>query len=160
MKKNHGFTFIELMIAMAIFSILALVIYSTFFSEIKKYENRSIHIAMITDANRGMNALSDSISNAQGISIREGTQIDANGVNLIDMKDDGINNGSLLNLESGKLMTVSGTVIAEYVKEVSFTQGPFSSQTLGVMDNVILIQLQLKKNDNEYFLKGGVNIDR
>lgn len=160
MKKNNGYTFLELMIALSIFSILVLVVYGTFFTEIGKSEDRTSKINMNIEANRAMENIRDAINEATNIAVANQSTINGNGTILIDTLDDGNNNGSLLNVDDGQLIDDIGRVLCDEVESITFIMGPDNSTDIAVVADVILIQITLEKGNVEYFLKGGVNIVR
>lgn len=160
MKNNNGYTFLELMIALAIFSILMLVIYGTFFTEIQKHDDRTSKINMNIDANRAMENITDIIDEETMIVVSNQQTISGNGLVLIDTLDDGNNNGSLLNVDDRKLVDDIGRVLCDNVESITFIMGPNNTESIAVVADVILIQITLEKGNVTYYLKGGANIVR
>jgi len=160
MTNNKGYTFLELMIALSIFSILILVIYGTFFTEIKKHDDRTSKINMNIEANRAMETITDVINEEADISVANQKTINGSGTILIDTLDDGNNYGTLLNVYDKQLIDDDGRVLCDEVESITFIMGPDNTTDIGVVAGVILIQITLEKGNVSYFLKGGVNIER
>ncbi len=61
--KKRGFTLVELMITLAIFSIFSVYLYQTFFSQIKQSFNFKNNIDIQYNTNKALNMLTDQIRN-------------------------------------------------------------------------------------------------
>ncbi|AGY76859.1 PilW family protein [Clostridium autoethanogenum] len=65
--KKRGFTLVELMITLAIFSIFSVYLYQTFFSEIKQSFNFKNNIDIQYNANKALNMITDEIRNYDSV---------------------------------------------------------------------------------------------
>ncbi|AZV55568.1 type II secretion system protein [Clostridium sp. AWRP] len=65
--KKRGFTLVELMITLAIFSIFSVYLYQTFFSQIRQSFNFKNNIDIQYNANKALNMLTDEIRNYDSV---------------------------------------------------------------------------------------------
>lgn len=163
MKKKYqgGFTLLEMMIAFSVFSIVILVLYATFYTELKNYFYRFSMITMNIESQYAMNHLKNEI-NRNGLITVSDSIVYANGTPIIDGNNDLILEGSRVNLDESRhvLLDESGASICEHVKSLQFLVGPTIFKGIGITDNMLLIEIVLEDRDAMYTIHGGVNLAR
>ncbi|MBC8062740.1 MAG: prepilin-type N-terminal cleavage/methylation domain-containing protein [Clostridiaceae bacterium] len=157
--KKKGFTLIEMMIALAIFSLFVGFLYKAYFSQIK--ENKSFidrldlkyngdkAMGLITDELRS-NVIQPDIDIITSPSTGNITQIKSNPINLIDLT------GTFSN--SDLQLTSQNTLVSNpSLNNVVQCKG-IKSITMKYNVNLILITIELKSKNDEYTVTSAVNI--
>ena len=86
--KKRGFTLVELMITLAIFSIFSVYLYQTFFSEIRQSFNFKNNIDIQYNTNKALNMLTDQIRNYSSTNdTKTLTSSDGNNILKLGSKD-------------------------------------------------------------------------
>jgi len=86
--KKRGFTLVELMITLAIFSIFSVYLYQTFFSQIKQSFNFKNNIDIQYNTNKALNMLTDQIRNYSSTNdTKTLTSSDGNNILKLGSKD-------------------------------------------------------------------------
>lgn len=162
-KKNQdGYTLLELMIAFTIFSMIILIVYTTFFTELKKFYHRSSLAAMNIESNHAMNEIIQEINQNSGIVIVNNNSISAAGLVIIDANNDPVMEGSRFSLDetTHTLRSNDGLSICQNVKSIHFILGPTVYDGIGITTNMLLIEIIMEDGEVTYTLQGGVNLAR
>ncbi len=161
MKNEKGFTLLELVVAFSIFSILILVIYGTFFTELKRNLERSTWIAMNIEAQISMNAIIKCVDQGGNITLN-GETVLSNGIKIIDASDDGVLSGSQYNLDFSQntLIDGAGEKVSENIKRIEFVAGPAQYENIGITSGVMMIIIDMESSDVRYTLKGAINVEK
>lgn len=177
MKKKNGFTLLELMISLSIFSIFSLFVYKTYFDQIKSYNNLKYKIeasknaelilskltllirnSIIVDSSNLNNLyfLKDSNNNinkliAQNVTLSENGESVTKDLNILSISAN--SNDAYLNLDtiSNTLKYKNGLILCENVKSIVIEH----SENLLTISIVLFYGKDLKY---EYCLKTALNI--
>lgn len=162
MKKDEGFTFLEMIIAFSIFSILILIIYATFFNEVKRSMENALLITMNIEGNRSMQHIKAIIDQYDEIEVINGSLITSKGIPIIDARDDGGSIGSEINLDynTHELADMGNQVLGTHVKNIRFEKGPYNDGSIGITKDMLLIIIEFEKDLVSYTIKGGINLVR
>jgi len=160
-NSEAGYTLVELMIAFSIFSILMLVVYSTFFSQYKRLNDHIALTRMSVDAGRTLKEIEDMLDDYGSISV-SGNQIRSSGIVIADLNSDGSMEGTVLNLDTskGELLDDTGTVRSENIHSIQVMMGPATDGDVSVVNGVVLIVVKMEVRGITYTLKGGHNVIR
>lgn len=108
--KKKGFTLIELMIAIAVFTIFSMYLYQTFFSQVKQSFNFNNNIDIQYNANKALNMITDQIRNYSFTNISvNGTKVLSGGKVIIDLDSTvvGTSNTDIILYYNGASKTLS-----------------------------------------------------
>ena len=159
--SQKGFTLLELMVAMSIFSILIIAVYGTFFSEYSRM-NRQLNSAIINgEATRAFRNIR-AVTELYGELTVSNSRLSSEGEIIIDCDSDDDLEGLALNLDNSthQLLNSKGEVIADYVKYISFYLGPDSHDNVAITSDVVMVVIEMESGDMTFELKGGINIAR
>ncbi len=161
-SNKSGYTFLEVMIAFSIFGILILVVYTTFFNEIIRFNDRISQINMNIESARAMRTIKKTVDEYDEILILNNNLVSSNGVIIIDALDNGNLEGSQLNLDydSHNLIDNQGNIIANNIESIQFVLGPAVYNDIDVLEHVLLIIINMKSKRGSFVLKGGLNIEK
>jgi len=159
--KKHGFTLVELMIAFSIFSILILILYSTFFSQYKRLNNQLASGENISDGARVIKAVTEVVDDYGNITVVNG-QVLSFGTIIIDADSGETQEGSRLNLNptTGQLTDENGNKIAENISSLQLIMGPTTYDDVEIVEGVLLIEAIMESRDTTYSVKGGINVEK
>lgn len=159
--KKKGFTLIELMIALTIFTIFSAYLYQTFFSQIKQSLSFSNNIDIQYNANKALNMITDEIRNYSFTNITfqssggtGATQILSNGKVIIDLSSNSSNPDIYYNSSTKILSDNSGNQCSN-IDSVSLSQGTLSGE-----NELILITVSASEGSTQITTSTAVNIKR
>lgn len=160
-KNQKGYSLVELMIAFSIFSILIMVLYSTFFSQYRGLTGQMEMATLNADASRALKYMKASIKAYDAIDVSNNQVFSSNDV-IIDGDGDSNLEGSELSLnnDTHTLVDSEGVIIASNVADITIVIGPGSIDGVTVVDDVVLIQIKMETLNTSYQLKGGINVGK
>ncbi len=161
MVRDEGYTFVEMMIAFSIFAILIVILYATFFSNFSGLTNQNATVDLNNEAFSTIRQLKNTINDYGSITVSN-NNVYSNGVLIIDGDNNGLLQGSRINIDFNNqtIIEYDNNVMTDNLKNITFVLGPNQSYGFGVTDNMLLIVLELEKQNAEYTLKGGMNIGK
>lgn len=152
--KNKGYTLVELLLSIAVFSIVMVGVASIMSSTLKAYSNANIDIAVQEDCQMAANQLEELLCDAKSI-----TPYDAS-VGWQFQENDGTNN--IISYDGSKVQLTKGGstyTIADHVSSFDLDNWNASSNVTGAAEkayNQIVINMTMDNNDTTYSLKRDV----
>ncbi|KZL93390.1 PulJ/GspJ family protein [Clostridium magnum] len=159
--KKKGFTLIELMITIAVFSVFSMYLYQVFFSQIRESFSFNNNINVQYNANKALNMLTDEIRNYsftnlifQGSSSIGVTQVSSNGKVLIDLNSSTSNPDIYYNSLSKSLSDNNGNQCFN-INSIQLVKGTSNDE-----NELILIVVSASKGKTQITSSTAVNIKR
>lgn len=156
--KKKGFTLIELMIAIAIFTIFSMYLYQVFFSQIRQSFNFNNNIDIQHNTNKALNMLTDEIRNYSFTNITfqssGGTQVFSNGKIIIDLTSNASSPDIYYNSASKILSDNNGNQCSN-IDSVQITQGSSNNE-----NELILITVSASEGNKQITSSTAVNIKK
>ncbi len=161
LKNQQGYSMVELMIAFSIFTILMMVVYSTFFSQYRGLTGQMEMASLNADANRALKYMKATINDYGSIDVSNG-QVSSSSIVIIDANNDDVLEGSEISLDNKQhaLIDSDGLIIASNVSDINVIIGPGSIDDVTVVEGVVLIQIVMSTRNTSYEVKGGINVSR
>jgi len=160
MKNENGFTFVELMIAVSLMSLVFLVVYSVFFTQFKLFNNQNSELDLVSDSNKAMFEIQEVINCYSKLDVPSLRRIVSDSTIVIDTADDGVNEGTELNVDGGVLYDKDMFPICKHVEDIIFVKGKDASRNIPVAENTVLIKISLRDGQVSYFLDGGIYLEK
>lgn len=154
--KKKGFTLIELMIAIAIFTIFSMYLYQVFFSQIRQSFNFNNNIDIQRNANKALNMLTDEIRDYSFSDIKPGTQVLSNDKVIIDLSGNTTSNADIYYNSANKVLSDNNGNQCSNIDSVKISQGA-SSDNEG---DLILITVSASEGTTQIKSFTAVNIKK
>lgn len=147
--KNKGFTLIELMIALSVFTLIIGYMYKVYFDELESLNSISGKSQNQYDGSIAMNHIIEVIRSGSNVSLAESTVIDGNGTILIDISGTPNSSAELyFDKNESSLKDKNGSTISKGIQSISIVQS----------GDVLDITLNLLANKESHTLKTSVNV--
>lgn len=160
-RNSKGYTLLELIVAFSIFSLIMLVLYGTFYAELKKNRTRAIQSEMYMESEWTMSRIREEISEHRNLSVEGVDRLFGSAGLLVDGSG-GSMSGSLFNIDSMNrtLVDSTGVVVCRHIDRVRFYLGPQIQDGVALVEDVLMICLDLSEGDVRLTLRGGINLVR
>lgn len=156
--KKKGFTLIEVMIALGIFSIISVYLYQAYFTQLKQSLNFNNNVDIQQSANKALNMLTDEIRNYSGsnttltVSLKQ-VKNSASKV-IIDLNQNAPSTDINYN-PSTKIITDKDGNQCSNIASIQINLGTAVSE-----NNLIIISVTASKGNVQYTTSTAVNFDK
>lgn len=156
--KKKGFTLIEVMIALGIFSIISVYLYQAYFTQLKQSLNFNNNVDIQQSANKALNMLTDEIRNYSGsnatLTISSGQVKNSTSKVIIDLNQNAPSTDINYN-PSTKIITDKDGNQCSNIASIQINLGTAVSE-----NNLIIISVTASKGNVQYTTSTAVNFDK
>lgn len=156
--KKKGFTLIEVMIALGIFSIISVYLYQAYFTQLKQSLNFNNNVDIQQSANKALNMLTDEIRNYSGSNATLTTSSrqvkNSTSKVIIDLNENAPSTDINYN-PSTKIITDKDGNQCSNIASIQINQGTAVSE-----NDLIIISVTASKGNVQYTTSTAVNFDK
>ena len=160
--KKKGFTLIEMMMTLAIFSIFAVFLYQAYFSQIKENNSFNTRLDLKYNGDKAMNLITEELRSGTGFKTIKDSDGNISKITsgddtmLIDLKGDSMSSHLTLKADgnSASLIDSNSVVLCKGINSINIQSGNLAQNE----GDLLIITITLQFKNNQYTVTSAVNI--